>query len=125
MQLNSSSSWYLACVGLHGVVPHAASAVYLAHPTWVSGGLAHAGGLQWPTPLGPATAIGYPRRASTYPRKPPTPNSSHSKVAGWLYGLSQGTSCLLAGHPTSSTTKPPLPHYQGLGYHPGCRTPLG
>ena len=107
------------------MVPHAASAVHLAPPAWVSRSLAHAGGLQWPTPLGTAAPVANPGRVPTHPGQSPTPYSSHSKVAGSLCGLSTGTSCSLAGLTSPSAAWPPPPCYQGLGCYIGCRAPSG
>ena len=107
------------------MVPHAASAVHLAPPAWVSRSLAHAGGLQWPTPLGTAAPVANPGRVPTHPGQSPTSYSSHSKAAGLLCHLPTGTSCSLAGLTSPSAAWPPPPCYQGLGCYIGCRAPSG
>ena len=112
-------------VRLHCMVLHAAGAVHLAPPAWVSHSLAHAGGLQWPTLLGTATPIANLGRVPTHPGQSPTPYSSHSKAAGSLCGLPTGTSCSLAGLTSPSAAWLPPPCYQGLGCYIGCRAPSG
>ena len=105
------------------MVRHAAGAVHLVPPTWVSHSLVHAGGLQWSIPLGTATPVDNLGRVPTHPGQSPTPYSSHSKAAGLLCGLPTGTSCSLAGLTSPSAAWPPPPCYQGLGCYIGCRAP--
>ena len=112
-------------VRLRCMVLHAAGAVQLAPPTWVSHSLAHAGGLQWATLLGTATPVANPGRVPTHPGQSPTPYSSHSKATGSLCHLPTGTFCSLAGLTSPSPAWPPPPCYQGLGCYIGCRAPSG
>ena len=114
-------------VRLRCMVLHAASAVHLASPPCGSPlSLAHAGGLQWPTPLGTAAPVANPGRVPTHPGQSPTPYMVlHSKIAGLLCGLPTGTSCSLAGLTSPSAAWLPPPCYQGLGCYIGCRAPSG
>ena len=101
--------------GLCGVVPYTASAVHPTPPIWVSHWLAHASGLQWPASLGTPPTDDHMCGVFAHPGEPSAPNSAYSQAAGPLHGFPSGTTCALAGHTISSSTRPPSSCHQGLG----------